>query len=56
MPKANFTLTGTTGLSAQCLRLVTFTIDITGEADIDNVCPSDITNNDLGARIVRLVE
>jgi Flp pilus assembly protein TadG len=56
MPKADLTLTGSSGMSAQCLKLVTYRIGISGEATIGNSCPADITPVDLGARVVRLVE
>jgi hypothetical protein len=56
MPKANVTLTGSAGMTAQCLKLVSFRIAITGEANIGNNCPAEIQNVDTGARIVRLVE
>ena len=56
MPKANVTLTGSTGMTAQCLKLVSFRIAITGEANIGNNCPAEVTGVNTGARIVRLVE
>ena len=55
-PKGNVTLTGTAGMVSDCIRLVSYTLAISGEATINNTCDSDVTKHDLGARIVRVVE
>ena len=55
-PKGNVTLTGSSGMTSDCIRLVSYTLAISGEATIENTCDSDITKHDLGARVVRVVE
>lgn len=55
-PKGNVTLTGSAGMTSECIRLVSYTLEISGEATIGNTCDSDIIKHDLGARVVRVVE
>ncbi len=56
MPSGEIRFNGNAGQHADCLLLVSYRVEFGGESSLDNNCPTDIQNIDLGARIVRVVE
>ena len=56
MPRGDVTINGSSAQQAQCLLMVVYRADINGNADLQNNCPTDYDDLDLGARIVRVVE
>ena len=56
MPKTNLTFSGNSGMSSECLLLVAYTLQVSGEADMDNECGDFLPNPTNDAFIVKLVE
>ncbi len=56
MPKTNLTFNGNSGMTSECLLMVTYTLTVSGEATMDNECGDFLPDPNNGALIVRLVE
>lgn len=56
MPKGDIAFQGNTDGTSKCLLLVSNRVNFTGDAELDNDCPSYLDDIDLSARIIRLVE
>ena len=56
MPGADVSFAGNSAQQAQCLLLIANTVDFTGDSNIQNNCPSTVTNLDLSTNKIRVVE
>ena len=56
MPNGEVRFTGNSGQHAECLLLVAYRVNITGDTSLDNNCPSSVASLPLSGRYVRVVE
>jgi Flp pilus assembly protein TadG len=55
-PRANMTFNGTAGMDTKCMQIVAWTIEFTGNSELDNVCPTGSGASPFEGKSIRLVE